>query len=118
MKIYVAGPMSNMPEWNVPAFTEATERLRALGHEVENPAETGVGADHPWEWYLNKDLPNMMKCEAVACLEGWERSSGACLELYNAKRLRKQILDAYTLQPLVGYENKLKEAILRELSTW
>ena len=39
MKLYVAGPMRGIPEFNFPAFFETSRILRALGHTVFNPAE-------------------------------------------------------------------------------
>ena len=38
-RIYIAGPMSGLPDLNSPAFNAMAERLRAHGHHVENPAE-------------------------------------------------------------------------------
>lgn len=38
-RIYIAGPMSGLPEFNYPAFNRAAAVLRAQGHHVENPAE-------------------------------------------------------------------------------
>ncbi|MCY1527250.1 hypothetical protein D9M68_623110 [compost metagenome] len=38
-RIYLAGPMTGLPEFNYPAFHAEAARLRALGYQVENPAE-------------------------------------------------------------------------------
>lgn len=39
MRVYVSGPMTSMPERNIPAFNAAAKRLREQGHFVINPAE-------------------------------------------------------------------------------
>lgn len=41
-RIYLAGPMTGLPEHNFPAFHAEAARLRGLGYHVENPAEHGV----------------------------------------------------------------------------
>lgn len=39
MKIYLAGPMTGIKDLNFPRFHGEAARLRALGHQVINPAE-------------------------------------------------------------------------------
>ena len=38
-KVYVAGPMRGIPEFNFPAFFAAADKLRGDGFAVFNPAE-------------------------------------------------------------------------------
>ena len=39
MRIYCSGPMTGLPDGNIPAFNAVAEGLRAKGHFVINPAE-------------------------------------------------------------------------------
>ena len=95
MKIYVAGPMRNIPHFNFLAFNAASARLRADGHEVFNPAEhdialhnpTGDNAkaerDHGFNLRdaLGDDLAWICKhADAIALLPGWAASKGATAE--------------------------------------
>ena len=87
MRIYIAGPMSNLPELNFPAFHEAADRLRAAGHEVVNPADLCNDIAGQWAACMRRDLTAMLTCEAVALLPGWAKSRGATLECQVADAL-------------------------------
>ena len=77
MRLYVSGPVTNMPERNKPVFASASARLRNAGHTVINPHEIGEQL-LLWE---STDLPFMLTgADALALLSGWERSRGATLE--------------------------------------
>lgn len=39
MKVYLAGAMSYLPQYNYPAFDKAAAKLRQAGHTVFNPAD-------------------------------------------------------------------------------
>lgn len=116
MKIYLAGPMRGIPEFNFPAFHTATARLRALGHFVFCPAErdiekTGVDisrgneagdnavaeAEHGFNLReaLKDDLEFIcLHADAIALLPGWENSKGANAERATAIALNLLVLDA------------------------
>ena len=108
MKIYVAGPMTGIPEFNFPAFNAAAARLRAAGHEVINPAENeGGDTSKTWAYYMRQDLHHVLSVEAIAVLPGWQRSRGATLEVAVARALGLPILDAGSLQ-------EARETVLQE----
>lgn len=104
MKLYVCGPMSHRPQFNIPAFDAAAEALRALGHEVINPAEEdspavraaalasphGDPADliptgETWGDMLARDVKIVADgIDGVVVLPGWHASRGARLEVFVA----------------------------------
>ncbi|TLP71687.1 DUF4406 domain-containing protein [Pseudomonas nitroreducens] len=90
-RIYLAGPMTGLPEFNYPAFHAEAERLRELGYHVENPAEHGVIDGCEWADYLRLDLQKLITCEAIALLPGWDKSKGARLEYHVATELGMQV---------------------------
>ena len=84
-RIYLAGPMTGLPEFNYPAFHDEAARLRALGFEVVNPAEN---PEQPcWAEYMKQDIPLLLGCDTIALLPGWHESTGARLEHHIAKHL-------------------------------
>lgn len=77
-RLYLAGAMSGLPEMNYPAFFAEAERLRAIGYLVENPADNPV--QDSWQGYMRVAIAQLVKCDAVALLPGWENSRGARIE--------------------------------------
>ena len=102
-KVYVAGPMRGIKDFNFPAFDEASAYLRALGATVVNPADhdrengfdgTGMTGHEDLSAHgfdvreaLKWDLEQVSDSDAVAVLEGWENSSGAKAEVALAHAL-------------------------------
>ncbi len=83
-RIYISGPMTGLPGFNFAAFHAAAAGLRRAGFEVVNPAE--VNPDPTTHRYacLRDDLASLARCDALALLDGWERSPGANREVHNA----------------------------------
>lgn len=114
MKIYVAGPMRGIAEFNFPAFNAAAAELRAQGHYVFNPAEkdtetygvnfaknnaTGSEEEAASNFgfslreALGADLAWICSdAEAIALLPGWQNSKGAKAEYCTAVALGLQII--------------------------
>jgi hypothetical protein len=114
MRIYVAGPMRGIAEFNFPAFHAAAAWLRGKGHEVFNPAErdilaTGVDISQGNETgdnvlaevkhgfnlreALKDDLEFVcLHADAVVVLPGWESSLGAQAEVATARALGLHVL--------------------------
>lgn len=88
-RIYISGPMTGLPDLNFPAFHEAAAKLRALGHDVVNPAELDAADAVPMAWadYMRRDIVHLMACDGVALLPGYTGSKGARLELHIAEAL-------------------------------
>jgi len=93
-KIYLAGPMTGLPDLNFPAFHAAAESLRAQGRVVFNPAELGFGANDYREALTACLAWICAEAEALVVLPGWEKSPGAQAEVATAYALGLQVLKA------------------------
>lgn len=102
MRIYLAGPLRGIREFNFPAFHDAAARLRADGYEVFSPAERDIrvhgeafsksspdgdndAAEREHGFNLREALADDLNwicrnAEAVALMPGWETSKGANAE--------------------------------------
>jgi hypothetical protein len=108
INIYLAGPMSGIPEFNFPAFMDMADYLRQRGYNVFNPAEHDierVGHDFSTEAKtgdaedaakygityrkcLKADLTWICdQADAMYMLTGWEKSKGCQAEHSLAKAL-------------------------------
>ena len=117
MKLYVAGPMQNYPRYNFPAFQEAATTLRRMGFEVISPEEQDHQRDPvawerawnspdgvwkleetgglTWAEILSQDIILVADVvDGLALLPGWEKSSGARLEVF-VGLLRKKRFGLY-----------------------
>lgn len=107
--IYIAGPMSGIPEFNFPAFFAAEEEIKSWHsfYPIFNPAnkdaekeldaEAFASGDHVLvnergfnfrEAYL-WDVTKVIEADAIYMLKGWERSPGAIGEHAVAVAMQK-----------------------------
>lgn len=93
-RIYLSGPMSNMPDFNFPAFNTEAARLRMLGYEVVNPVDINPDTTTPYNECLRNDLKALLDCDTIAMLDGWMDSNGAHLEMHVAQRVGIRVVEA------------------------
>lgn len=87
MKVYVAGPCSGIEDLNYAAFHAEAKRLRGEGYTVLNPAENPEPPCKSWAGYMRMAIAQVVQCECVFMLVGWENSRGARLEHKIAQEL-------------------------------
>ena len=101
--LYLAGPMTGIPQVNFPAFEAAARMLRDAGHKVTSPHENdppavqaaawaspdgrlddaGKIAGETWGDILARDVKLVAdECSGIVLLEGWHKSRGARLEAF------------------------------------
>jgi hypothetical protein len=118
-RIYIAGPMTGIPQFNFPAFDAARDAWSAAGWEVVSPAdmdrqywrerfheEFDVNNPDPsikaggaiYNEFLRMDIAEISTCAAIALLPGWQNSRGANKELLVARMLQLAVFDAITME--------------------
>jgi len=97
-KIYIAGAMTGIKDFNFPSFDDARDWIVQCGGVAINPADIdrafgfegiGMSGDHSeLGWSKSKlgdviarDIKALSECDAIYLLEGWESSKGANIEL-------------------------------------
>jgi hypothetical protein len=103
MKVYIAGPMTGVPQFNVPLFDHVARQLRAQGYDVVSPAELDSpemraaalkskdgayerlknATGETWGEVLARDVRVLSDqgIEGIVLLPHWWRSRGATLEV-------------------------------------
>lgn len=94
---YLAGPMTDLPLRNFPAFHAEAGRLRAHGFDIVSPAELCDDIAGQWALCMRRDVTALLTCDGVAMLPGWEGSKGARLERHIAVEIGMPVVDACDL---------------------
>lgn len=127
MRVYIAGPMTGIPQFNYPAFISAAETLRSYGYDVVSPAELDDPEDRAaalaspngrmsefnsrssqtWGDFLARDVKLLADdgIEGIVVLRGWGKSKGARLETFVAHLLG---LPIYRMDRIESADRRVK----------
>lgn len=124
-RVYIAGPMRGIRDFNFPAFDQARDKLKAEGWDVISPADLDreaptqattdeeAGSEERVHEYMSRDLTDTLltfrksRGDAIAMLPGWENSTGAVTEFMVARWAGLRILDAVTGELLTNFDARL-----------
>ena len=80
-KVYISGAIEHLDlEERKKAFKEAELCLRSNLYEPISPFNNGVDVNANWREHLKVDIKNLLDCDYILMLKGWELSKGCKLE--------------------------------------
>lgn len=104
--VYISGPMTGKPNYNLAEFENAEWELNQLGdlnvinpHRLNPPATIPEEDEVNWVLYLARDLHYLISCRAVGenailvTLPGAKDSRGASLEIRAARALKIPVME-------------------------
>lgn len=89
-KIYLAGPMSGLPNFNRDKFNVIDEIITEKGHTVLNPAKLPDGLTEPA--YMMIGVTMLQCCDCIFMLPNWEGSRGAVAEHALAQKIGLKVI--------------------------
>ena len=92
-KVYIAGPMSGLPDFNRKAFNDMADLLRSRGHIVLNPAILPDGLEQ--HEYMDITIAMLRSSDTLCLLDGWTGSDGAKAEVALARKLKIETKSGY-----------------------
>ena len=104
MKVYISGPIKGHEDF-IEKFKKAYEEVEEWAMPV-NPVEIGaceqaagvcmfpgdmLETGHTWQCYMRYDIAELVFCDGIYMLDGWETSKGATEELRIATMLGMEV---------------------------
>lgn len=78
-RVYVSGPVAGKEDRNVAAFELAAKALVVAGYRVSVPTRF-VAPATPLDKAMRACITELLRCDGICMLDGWESSKGAALE--------------------------------------
>lgn len=91
MKVYIAGPITGLPQLNRPAFIQAAMKMSFEKHVPLNPAILPDGLTEAD--YMAVGLTMLQRADAIYLLTGWQFSAGARAEHALALKLGLEVIE-------------------------
>lgn len=108
-EVYLSGPITGIPNSNKELFKEIENIISPICHRVINPIDFtviknnkcfissayikyGIGDHGTWNNCMKIAILNLVLCDVIIMLPGWENSGGARIEHDLAKNLSIPVL--------------------------
>ena len=79
MRLYLSGKISGNDNYKED-FAAARAQLENAGYDICDPTSFGFPEDIQWPEAMKYDIREMLLCNGVAMIPGWENSPGARVE--------------------------------------
>lgn len=107
IKVYLAGPITDLPELNLPEFRMVEGLLCEKGYEVTVPHDLFEGIDtsqFTHKDYMDVCLPKIRQHDVVMFLDGWEKSKGSLQEMEEA--IERNVMVKFAKNELYEYKRR------------
>lgn len=104
-KIYISGPISNAgPDANKQKFKDMVLKIHDMGigepvspraHRMPPWFDLPKDKDKVWVYMMRRALADLMECDSMILLDGWQNSNGCCAEVEIAKLLQMPIFNEH-----------------------
>lgn len=107
-KVYIAGPIKGIADKNEYLFRAAEGYFKSFGFDVVvpldispyeheglcpgNTSDAGESNVHKAGCFMRNDIIEMLKCDFIAMLRGWEHAAGARVEFLTAQACGIEII--------------------------
>lgn len=108
MRVYISGPVTGMPDLNLPAFERAADLATSLGKTPLVP-HWFVPAGASWEEAMRRCVETLAKADELWALPGWRESRGARIEVALAKELGIECMEVGAARPAEGREGRVED---------
>jgi hypothetical protein len=90
MKLYVAGPITGIKDYNKPNFDAAATFLRNEGYHAITPFDLAVVdpcLESDWNANMKRCIKYLVDMDVLVTIPGWTKSKGARLEVLIAQQI-------------------------------